>query len=147
MKENVIPFIAGEEEKTEKEPLKILGKLTKSGIENAESPEFSAVCVRVPVEDGHTAVVQVSFKKPKPSIEEIKRIWKNFRGEPQKLKLPSAPKNPIICLDDPDRPQVKLDVNSENGMAVTIGRLEEDKFFDYRFVGLSHNTVRGAAGS
>ena len=145
-RETVIPFIAGEEEKTEKEPLKILGKLTKSGIENAKTPAFSAVCARVPVEDGHIAVVQVSFKKPKPSIEEIKRIWKNFRGEPQILKLPSAPKNPIIFLDEPDRPQVKLDVNSENGMAVTIGRLEEDKFFDYRFVGLSHNTVRGAAG-
>ena len=145
-RETVIPFISGEEAKTEKEPLKILGKLTKSRIENAETPAFSAVCTRVPVVDGHTAVVQVSFKESKPSIKDIKRIWKNFRGEPQILKLPSAPKKPIIFLDEPDRPQVKLDANSENGMAVTIGRLEEDKFFDYRFVGLSHNTTRGAAG-
>lgn len=145
-RENVIPLIAGEEEKTENEPLKILGSVEKHGIVNTNSIQISAVCTRVPVIDGHTAVVHVGFKDKVPSLESIKSIWQNYKSDPQTLDLPFAPDKPIIYLHDESRPQPKLDLNLENGMAVSIGRLSKDKFFDIRYIGLSHNTVRGAAG-
>ncbi len=146
LKENVVPFISGEEEKTEKEPLKIFGHITKSGVSLADDLEINAVCTRVPVVDGHTAVVHLGFIDTIPTLDEFKTILSSFRAEPQKLELPSAPEEPIIVLDDTDRPQPKLDRDSGNGMAVTVGRIAEDHFFDIRFVGLSHNTVRGASG-
>ena len=143
--ENVIPYIGGEEEKSEQEPLRLFGKLVDGAIVKAESPLITTQCVRVPVLDGHTAAVFVNFEK-KPSKEEIIDRWINFKGLPQELNLPSAPKQFIQYLEDPDRPQVKLDVNYEKGMGVSMGRLREDTMFDYKFIGLSHNTVRGAAG-
>jgi aspartate-semialdehyde dehydrogenase len=143
---NVIPNISGEELKTEQEPLKILGTVTPSGISNFEDLTISALCTRVPVVDGHTAVVHASFENNIPDLDTIKKIWTEFRADPQALSLPFAPQEPIIYLDEGDRPQPKLDRDSDKGMAVTIGRLENDTFFDIRFVGLSHNTVRGAAG-
>lgn len=146
MRENVSPFIGGEEEKTEREPSKILGSVSETWIIPESSIQMSALCTRVPVLDGHTAVVQLNFAKEVPSIQTIQEIWTDFMGEPQVLNLPSAPKPAIIVRDEADRPQVKLDVMNGKGMAITIGRLEEDKFFDIRFVALSHNTVRGAAG-
>ncbi len=146
MQNNVIPFIKGEEEKTQTEPLKILGQITNDGIKHADNPKISAVCTRVPVVDGHTAVVHINFKKSKPDIEKIASIWSEFRGEPQIMNLPSAPHFPIIYLDDKKRPQPKLDKDVENGMAVSVGRLEKNKIFDVRFISLSHNIVRGAAG-
>lgn len=145
-RETVNPLIPGEEEKTEKEPSKILGKLGETEIELDTSIQMSALCTRVPVIDGHTALVYMNFAEKIPPLEEIKQIWTDFRAEPQTLNLPSAPNPPIVVLNEPDRPQVKLDVDNGLGMAVTIGRVEEDKFFDLRFVALSHNTVRGAAG-
>ncbi|MBO6166352.1 MAG: aspartate-semialdehyde dehydrogenase [Eubacterium sp.] len=146
MVENVIPFIGGEEEKSEKEPLKIWGKVEDGVIKTAEDgPKITAHCIRVPVLNGHTASVFVKFGK-KPTKEQIIEKWESFSGEPQKLELPSAPKQFIRYMTEDNRPQVKLDVDFENGMGVSMGRLEEDSLFDYKFVGLSHNTVRGAAG-
>jgi aspartate-semialdehyde dehydrogenase len=144
--DNVIPFISGEEEKTEKEPLKILGKFGENRIENNKSIQISATCTRVPVSDGHTALVNVKFENEIPSKEKIIEIWKDFKSLPQKLGLYFAPKQPIIYLDELDRPQPKKDRDKDKGMAVIIGRLRDDNVFDYKFVSLSHNTIRGAAG-
>lgn len=143
---NVIPNIPGEEFKTEQEPLKILGEVTNSGILNFEDLVIDATCTRVPIIDGHTAVVHASFKNDIPDLHSIKKIWTEFSADPQDLDLPLAPKKPIIYLDEADRPQPKLDRDVEKGMAVSLGRLRKDTFFDIRFVGLSHNTIRGAAG-
>ena len=143
--DNVIPYIGGEEEKSEKEPLKIWGRVENGKIVSAESPDITAQCLRVPVSDGHMAAVFVSFKK-KPSKEEIIKAWTEYRGEPQELKLPSAPENFIRYFEEDNRPQTKLDRMEGNGMTVSAGRLREDNVFDYKFVGLSHNTLRGAAG-
>lgn len=146
MIDNIVPYIGGEEEKTEDEPTKILGKVGEEGIINDESIKISANCMRVPVNDGHTACVNVKFKDKVPSKEEIIKIWKNFKSVPQELDLPFAPKQPIIYLDNDNRPQPKKDRNNDKGMAVTVGRLRDDKVFDVKFVALSHNTIRGAAG-
>ena len=143
--DNVIPYIGGEEEKSEKEPLKIWGELKGGKIVPASSPVITAQCLRVPVSDGHTAACFVSFEN-KPAKEEILKAWAEFSGEPQKLGLPSAPKQFIHYFEEDNRPQPKLDRNTENGMAVCAGRLREDNLFDYKFVGFSHNTLRGAAG-
>ena len=143
--DNVIPFIPGEEEKSEQEPLKIWGKLEDGYIVNATSPKISAHCVRVPVSDGHLATVFVKFKN-KPSKEQILASWATFKGEPQKLELPSAPKQFLKYMTEDNRPQTKLDRDFENGMGICIGRLRDDPIFDYRFVCISHNTLRGAAG-
>ncbi len=144
--DNVIPYIGGEEEKTEREPLKIWGTLTDNGIKNAQDPTITAQCIRVPVSDGHLAAVSISFNRIKPSKEEIINIWRNFKGEPQDLQLPHAPKQFITYFDDVDRPQTNLDRTIEGGMGISVGRLREDSIFDYKFVCLSHNTLRGAAG-
>ncbi|MFX0004379.1 MAG: aspartate-semialdehyde dehydrogenase [Candidatus Hodarchaeota archaeon] len=144
--DNIVPFIDGEEEKTEQEPLKIFGKIGKDGIENDDTIKISATCTRVPVFDGHTACVNIKFQEKKPSKEEIIQIWTSFKSVPQELNLPFAPKQPIIYLENVDRPQPKKDRDNDKGMAVTIGRLREDSVFDYKFVSLSHNTIRGAAG-
>lgn len=143
--DNVIPYIGGEEEKSEKEPLKIWGKVENGKIIPATKPSITAQCLRVPCSDGHMAAVFVSFDK-KPSISEIKERWATFSGEPQALALPSAPKQFLHYFEEENRPQTKLDRNLENGMAVSIGRLREDTQYDYKFVCLSHNTLRGAAG-
>lgn len=143
--DNVIPYIGGEEEKSEKEPLKIWGKVENGKIVPAKQPVITAQCLRVPVSDGHTAACFVSFEN-KPSKEEILAAWADFAGEPQELNLPSAPKQFIHYFEEDNRPQPKLDRNTENGMAVCSGRLREDNLFDYKFVGFSHNTLRGAAG-
>lgn len=143
--DNIIPYIGGEEEKSETEPLKIWGEMRNGEIVNAASPAITAQCLRVPVSDGHTAACFVSFEN-KPEKEEILNAWKSFSGEPQRLGLPSAPKKFIHYFDDCDRPQAKLDRDLENGMAISAGRLREDCVFDYKFIGLSHNTLRGAAG-
>ncbi len=145
MVDNLIPYIGGEEEKSEKEPLKIWGHIENGEIVNAVSPAITTQCLRVPVSDGHTAAVFVSFKN-KPSIDEIKELWKEYSGEPQALELPSAPKQFLTYFEEPDRPQAKLDRDLEKGMGVSIGRLREDSQYDYKFVCLSHNTLRGAAG-
>ena len=145
MVDNIIPFIGGEEEKSEKEPLKILGKIVDGQIVNADLPVISAQCIRVPVSDGHMAAVSVSFEKKPPKGEILER-WRTFEGKPQKLGLPSAPKPFMIYYEEDTRPQTKLDRDAGNGMAITLGRLREDHLFDYQFVALSHNTVRGAAG-
>jgi len=145
MIDNVIPLIPGEEEKSEKEPLKIWGKIENDVIVDTDKPEITTQCIRVPVSDGHMAAVFVTFKD-KPSIDEIKERWASYKGEPQELDLPNAPKQFLQYFEEPDRPQTKLDRDLENGMAVTIGRLREDTLFDYKFVVLSHNTLRGAAG-
>lgn len=142
---NVIPYIAGEEEKSEQEPLKIWGHIENGEIVKAQGPIISSQCIRIPVLYGHTTTVFVSFKK-KPAKEDLIAAMENFSGLPQQLALPSAPKQFIRYMTEPDRPQVKLDVDYENGMGITIGRLREDTIFDYKFVGLSHNTLRGAAG-
>lgn len=143
--DNVIPFIGGEEEKSEVEPMKILGKIEGNEIVPRTDWGVSAHCNRVPVLDGHLACVSVEFKD-KPSKDKIIKIWRAFRAEPQKLNLPMAPKEPIVYRDEPDRPQPRLDRDADKGMAVVVGRLRECNVFDYRFIGLSHNTVRGAAG-
>lgn len=145
MVDNVIPYIGGEEEKSEREPLKIWGKIEGNEIVNATSPNITAQCLRVACSDGHMAAVFVSFEN-KPSKEEILECWKNFSGVPQELKLPSAPKQFLNYFEENDRPQTKLDRNLEGGMAISIGRLREDTQYDYKFVCLSHNTLRGAAG-
>lgn len=143
--DNIVPYIGGEEEKSEKEPLKVWGKIENGQIVSADSPLITTQCLRVPVSDGHTAAVFVSFEQ-KPSKEEILKIWEDFKGVPQDLELPSAPKQFIHYFQEDDRPQAKLDRNIEGGMAVSVGRLREDTMFDYKFVCLSHNTLRGAAG-
>ena len=145
MVDNVIPFIGGEEEKSEKEPLKIWGTVSDSEIIPASTPSITTQRIRVPVTDGHLAAVFVSFEK-KPTIEEIKNAWKNFAGYPQQHNLPSAPKQFLTYFEEDNRPQTKLDRNLENGMGVSVGRLREDSQYDYKFVCLSHNTIRGAAG-
>mgnify|MGYP000834087646 CR=1 FL=1 len=142
--DNVIPYIGGEEEKSEREPLKLWGHIEGDKIVNATTPSITAQCFRVPVSDGHTAAVFVSMEK-KVSPEEIIRRWTEFRGPAQELELPSAPKQFIQYLEEDNRPQVTEDVNFENGMGVSIGRLREDTVYDWKFIGLSHNTVRGAA--
>ena len=142
---NIIPYIGGEEEKSEQEPLRIMGKVVDGRIEKAQLPVITTQCIRVPVLNGHTAAVFVSFEK-KPTKEQIIEKWRSFSGLPQELNLPSAPKHFIQYLEEDNRPQVALDVNYENGFGVSFGRLREDTVFDYKFVGLSHNTIRGAAG-
>ena len=146
MVDNVNPYIGGEEEKSEREPLKIWGHVEGGRIVTADGPSITAQCLRVPVSNGHTAAVFVSFKGEKPSIEQIKAEWANFKGRAQELQLPSAPKQFIHYFEEPDRPQAKLDRELEGGMAVSMGRLRPDTQYDYKFVGLSHNTLRGAAG-
>lgn len=143
--DNVIPYIGGEEEKSEQEPLKIWGKVEGDRIVNADSPAFTAQCIRVPVSDGHLAAVFVSFEN-KPEKDEILNIWKNFSGLPQELKLPHAPEQFIHYYEENDMPQTKLCRDLEGGMAVSVGRLREDSQYDYKFVCVSHNTLRGAAG-
>lgn len=145
MVDNLIPYIGGEEEKSEQEPLKIWGHIENDKIVKAESPAITAQCLRVAVSDGHTAAVFVSFRN-KPSIEEIKAAWAGFQGRAQELKLPSAPKQFIHYFEENDRPQARLDRELEGGMAISMGRLRPDTQYDYKFVGLSHNTLRGAAG-
>ncbi|HPM81988.1 MAG TPA: aspartate-semialdehyde dehydrogenase [Candidatus Anammoximicrobium sp.] len=145
MVDNVIPYIGGEEDKSVREPLKIWGKISGGQIVPAESPVMSAQCIRVPVSDGHMAAVSVSFAK-KPPIEVIRERWAAFAGKPQQLQLPSAPQPFLQYFEEDNRPQTKLDRDLGNGMAVALGRLREDNLFDYKFVALSHNTVRGAAG-
>ena len=145
MIDNVIPYIGGEEEKSEKEPLKIWGKVEDGEIKLSDTPKFTAQCLRVPVSDGHMAAVYVSFKN-KPNKEEILEIWNNFAGEPQKLELPHAPKQFLHYYSEDDMPQTKLCRTLEGGMAVSVGRLREDTQYDYKFVCVSHNTLRGAAG-
>ncbi len=145
MVDNLIPYIGGEEEKSEQEPLKVWGKVENGEIVKAEGPLITTQCLRVPVADGHTAAVFVRFEK-KPTIEQIKAAWASFAGEPQSLELPMAPKQFIHYFEEPDRPQARLDRMLEGGMAVSVGRLREDSLFDYKFVCLSHNTLRGAAG-
>ncbi len=145
MVDNVIPFIGGEEEKSETEPLKIWGTLSGGKIEKATGPVISAQCYRVPVSDGHMAAVSVAFER-KPARDQILSAWKEFAGRPQQLALPSAPRPFLHYFEDNDRPQTRLDRDAGRGQAITLGRLRPDPIFDWRFVGLSHNTVRGAAG-
>ena len=145
MVDNVIPYIGGEEEKSEQEPLKVWGKVENGVIVNAPSPSITAQCLRVPVSNGHMAAVFVRFAN-KPSMEEMKAAWAKFQGRPQQLDLPTAPKQFIHYFEEPDRPQTKLDRDLEGGMAVSVGRLRPDTQYDYKFVSLSHNTLRGAAG-
>lgn len=145
MVDNVIPYIGGEEEKSEKEPLKLWGKIDGSEIKLANKPNFTAQCIRVPVSNGHLGAVFVNFEK-KPSKEEMIEIWNGFRGRAQELQLPSAPKQFLNYFTEDDRPQIKSERMLENGMAISIGRLREDTQYQYKFVCLSHNTLRGAAG-
>ena len=145
MVDNVIPYIGGEEEKSEQEPLKVWGRIEGDQIVPATSPSITAQCLRVACSDGHMAAVFVSFDR-KPTIDQIKERWAQFAGDPQKLELPSAPKQFLHYFEENDRPQTKLDRMLENGMAVSMGRLREDSQYDYKFVCLSHNTLRGAAG-
>jgi aspartate-semialdehyde dehydrogenase len=146
MIDNVVPFIGGEEEKTEQEPLKILGTIADGKFVNDDSLTVAAHCNRVPVIDGHTACVSLKFKTQKPALDEIVEIWRAFEGEPQKLDLPSAPKPCIIYREERNRPQPRKDRDAGGAMAITVGRLRRCPVFDIRFVALSHNTVRGAAG-
>ncbi len=145
MEGNIIPYIGGEEEKSEQEPLRVFGRVENGEIVKASLPVITCQCVRVPVLNGHTAAVFVKFNK-KPSKEELIEKLKLFKGLPQELELPSAPKQFIQYLEEDNRPQVTMNVDYENGMGVSIGRLREDTVYDYKFIGLSHNTVRGAAG-
>lgn len=142
---NIIPYIGGEEEKSEKEPLRLWGNIEYGQIVPATEPVITCQCVRVPVLNGHTAAVFVNFEK-KPTKEQIIEKWRAFKGVPQELDLPSAPKQFIQYCEEDNRPQVALDVDYENGMGISLGRLREDSVFDYKFIGLSHNTLRGAAG-
>ena len=147
MVDNLIPYIGGEEEKSEQEPLKVWGHIEGGKIVKAAGPAITTQCLRVPVSDGHTAAVFVRFKEgKKPTEEQIKEIWKSFKGRAQELNLPSAPKQFIHYFEEPDHPQAKLDRELEGGMAISAGRLRPDTQYDYKFVGLSHNTLRGAAG-
>jgi aspartate-semialdehyde dehydrogenase len=145
MTDNVIPYIAGEEEKSEQEPLKIWGRIEGGAIVPAQGPAISAHCVRVAASDGHLATVNVAFDK-RPDRDAILAAWRDFEGPPQRLALPSAPRPFLRYFEEPDRPQTRLDRDYEHGMGITIGRLREDSLLDYRFVALSHNTLRGAAG-
>ena len=145
MEGNIIPYIGGEEEKSEQEPLRIWGEIKDGVIVKASAPKITCQCIRVPVLNGHTAAVFVKFRK-KPTKEELIDRLVKFSGLPQELKLPSAPKQFIQYLEEDNRPQVSLDVDYENGMGISVGRIREDSIYDYKFVGLSHNTVRGAAG-
>ena len=145
MEGNIIPYIGGEEEKSEQEPLRLWGRIENGEIVKASTPVITCQCIRVPVLNGHTAAVFVKFRK-KPTKEELIDRMVNFKGLPQELRLPSAPKQFIQYLKEDNRPQVNLDVDFENGMGISVGRLREDWVYDYKFVGLSHNTVRGAAG-
>ena len=145
MVENIIPFISGEEEKSEQEPLRLWGKIEDGVIVKAQEPKITCQCIRVPVLNGHTAAVFVKFRK-NPTKEQLIEKLVNFKGLPQELNLPSAPKQFIRYMEEDNRPQVTLDVDYENGMGVSVGRLREDSIYDWKFVGLSHNTVRGAAG-
>jgi aspartate-semialdehyde dehydrogenase len=147
MIDNIVPYIGGEEEKSEKEPLKILGAVGDGVFENAALPKISAHCNRVPVSDGHTACVSLEFGEKKPaSIEAVKKIWTEFRELPQEMNFPSAPLHPIIVREEDDRPQPRKDRDAGRAMAVVIGRVRPCGVFDIRFTALSHNTVRGAAG-
>ena len=143
--DNVIPYIGGEEEKSESEPLKIWGSVVDGAVVKAAGPVISAQCVRVPVSDGHLAAVSVGFERP-PTEEQIKAAWAGFAGRPQALRLPSAPEPFLRYTEEQDRPQTRLDRDAGDGQAVTLGRLRPDPVLDWRFVALSHNTVRGAAG-
>ncbi len=145
MTDNVIPYIGGEEEKSEQEPLRVWGKVENGVVVKAEAPLITTQCIRVPVTDGHTAAVFVKFEN-KPTKEEILKAWADFKGLPQELELPHAPKQFVTYFEEDNRPQCALDRDIYGGMGVTVGRLREDSFFDYKFVGLSHNTLRGAAG-
>ena len=145
MIDNLIPFIGGEEEKSEREPLRVWGKVEGGEIVPANAPVITTQCLRVPVSDGHTAAVFVKFEK-KPTKDEILAAWKNYKGKPQTLGLPSAPEQFITYFEEDNRPQAKLDRDLYGGMGVSVGRLREDVVYDYKFVGLSHNTLRGAAG-
>lgn len=145
MVDNVIPYISGEEEKSEQEPLKVWGKIENGEILKANAPLITTQCIRVPVTDGHTAAVFVKFRN-KPTKEEIISAWQNYKGEPQILDLPHAPKQFITYFEEENRPQAKLDRDIYGGMGVSVGRLREDHIYDYKFVGISHNTLRGAAG-
>lgn len=145
MIDNVIPFISGEEEKSEREPLRIWGEIKDGEIVPASSPLITTQCIRVPVTDGHTAAVFVSFENT-PDEEQIIADWKEYRGMPQELGLPSAPEQFITYYDEPSRPQIKIDRDIYGGMGITAGRLRKDTLFDYKFIGMSHNTLRGAAG-
>jgi len=146
MIDNIVPYIGGEEEKSELEPLKILGSIEEGIFKNSVLPKISAHCNRVPVSNGHTACVSVEFGAKKPSIEAVRKIWTEFRSLPQELKFPMAPERPIILREEDNRPQPQKDRDSDKAMAITIGRIRPCNVFDLRFVGLSHNTVRGAAG-
>jgi aspartate-semialdehyde dehydrogenase len=145
MIENIIPYIGGEEEKSEQEPLRLWGKIEDGVIKKASLPVITTQCIRVPVLNGHTAAVFVKFNK-KPTKEQLIEKLVSFKGLPQELELPSAPKQFIQYLEEDNRPQVQMDVDYENGMGISVGRLREDTVYDYKFVGLSHNTIRGAAG-
>ena len=145
MIDNVIPFIGGEEEKSEQEPLRVWGEVKNGEIVKKEGITITTQCIRVPVTDGHTAAVFVKFRK-KPTKEQILAAWKSFKGKPQELKLPHAPEQFITYFEEDNRPQAALDRDIYGGMGVTVGRLREDVVYDYKFVGLSHNTLRGAAG-
>lgn len=145
MVDNVIPYIGGEEEKSEQEPLKVWGRVENGVIVKARTPDITSQCIRVPVSNGHTAAVFVDFEK-KPSMEEIKELWASYRGRPQELKLPTAPEQFLHYFEEPDRPQARLDRDLGGGMTISIGRLRPDTQYNYKFVCLSHNTLRGAAG-
>ena len=145
MIDNIIPYIGGEEEKSEQEPLRVWGKVENGEIVKAEAPVITTQCIRVPVSDGHTAAVFVKFEN-KPTKEEILKAWAEFKGKPQELGLPNAPEQFITYFEEDNRPQAALDRDIYGGMGVTVGRLREDIIYDYKFVGLSHNTLRGAAG-
>jgi len=144
--DNIVPYISGEEEKSEEEPLKIFGTMVDGAFQNASMPKISACCNRVPVTDGHMACISLGFGSRKPSIDEIKKIWTEFRSLPQELDFPMAPQQPIIYREEANRPQPRKDRDLDKGMSVVIGRLRPCKIFDIRFTALSHNTVRGAAG-
>jgi aspartate-semialdehyde dehydrogenase len=146
MIDNIVPYIGGEEEKSEKEPLKIFGSINNGVIKNAEFPKISAHCNRVPVTNGHTACVSLEFGAKKPSLEEIKKLWASYKGLPQEADFPMAPKQPIIYREEDNRPQPRKDRDTDKAMAVVIGRLRPCNVFDIRFTALSHNTARGAAG-
>ena len=145
MVDNLIPYIGGEEEKSEQEPLKVWGRVENGVIVNADAPAITAQCLRVPVSNGHTAAAFVAFKN-KPTVEQIKEAWRTYQGRAQELKLPTAPQQFLHYFEEDNRPQAKLDRDLEGGMAISVGRLREDTQYDYKFVSLSHNTLRGAAG-
>jgi aspartate-semialdehyde dehydrogenase len=144
--DNIVPYISGEEEKSEIEPRKILGRIQDGKIVPDENIQISAHCNRVPVTDGHTACCSIQFAGKKPEVEEVIHIWRSFSSVPQDLKLPSAPMPPMVYRYEDNRPQPQKDRDVGNGMTVTVGRLRKCNVFDYRFIGLHHNTVRGAAG-